>query len=841
MGFEYPGFQEDLIEEKKEAFLDEEALFSIFSKNKELPSFLSEDQMQMFKTDIDRRTEAISNFKKENPEKFEKLDTMINNSSVEKIMKERFIESDSGSLQEGSLRVQQVSRIIKDIFLSDESEGLIKSYTWDEIIKIENKNYNQELKDIFIEAYLQGNSVTTELNECFITDPQKIEKIKLVVDAFQFRNYTDIDSFLVILQDENKKNYQNEEYNKSIKDVNLLKNKIEIFSSIREKFKANGMSFTYDVDSMLAEDSQVIQRINDKLDLIVGLDKAFSLGKEADIISLREFIKRSDEELDIFKNPHKLGYLQDIKNEFNLGVENFFEFEQLCSLSNKEIKNKESIKNLIDSFNDKDIRIIDFENIKEKTSSINSELEQIKKNGGWGLGSRELRSLVENSDDYKYFKEEFLRTLSRTKGDYAANVFSDDLLNYICFNQTINLYLLKNKAEISSRGFLDKKDSNNSLLFEKINNKFNSNNISREDLAFSKNQIKEMTRNENMGYLLLASALEIEFDYFGVNGKNIEEIKGEIDKKAKDIINDYEENKEKYWPYIESILGYANDKNKNRVNDLLKIKDLWNFKFDHIKDLKDIVDSVKDFKMKPSGEKEKKSLDSYINNLNEHILIEDFEGVNQRIAKIDEKNRDKANGLLGLMASLIKDIQSRKVISEKEFDRLLSNKNIFKTLGLGMTLDSISDYQKATKENKEDGGSNIESVEIIKNCEEYLSAMNIDPSCMRVGGGREEGALSIAQGPIMIIGVKNKENRIIGRSLLIPLKKGDGWEFELKRPYGEGGEAIAEFTEELKRKGLRVLESVNDGVLGKSKKMESAERLSFYRDGHGDTSIEMVE
>ena len=63
----------------------------------------------------------------------------------------------------------------------------------------------------------------------------------------------------------------------------------------------------------------------------------------------------------------------------------------------------------------------------------------------------------------------------------------------------------------------------------------------------------------------------------------------------------------------------------------------------------------------------------------------------------------------------------------------------------------------------------------------------MEPSCMRVGGGFDYGALTIAQAPILILGVKDNFGKIKGRSLLIPIKdENEKWRFELKNTYGAG-------------------------------------------------------
>lgn len=465
------------------------------------------------------------------------------------------------------------------------------------------------------------------------------------------------------------------------------------------------------------------------------------------------------------------------------------------------------------------------------------------------LAVKNCESLIKNSPYYRQISSEFIENIRKTKGDYQAKTFPSDILKYISSSLLFS-YLTFEKPDKENLEKL-KENSLKSDIHKKIYNKACSGVLELKDVIPGRKATKKLIEKGNLEYLLVSQKLDIPFDYYGIFGKDIEEIKEEVDARAEELIENYSENKEKYLPYLDALLGYAS-KYKEEVKELLKIENLWEYKFSHLDDLNSILEEIKDMEMEIKQDKigEKENMGIYIKNLEEHLDIEEFSKVKQRISVIKEKNQEKALDLIKKMENIVAELLEEKNPEKKDIDTLLSNKAIFKHLGLVLSLESIRQmHQKINK--KEKNQEFLKSVEIIKKPEEYLGAMNMNPSCMRVGGMYDYGALTIAQSPILILGVKDNFGKIKGRSLLIPVKDENGkYRFELKNTYGNGEEYIKDFAEKIE---IVLREKVEDyhgetekiittdfikGELPKSKKLLSTRQLEFYRDGKGTVEFE---
>ena len=235
-------------------------------------------------------------------------------------------------------------------------------------------------------------------------------------------------------------------------------------------------------------------------------------------------------------------------------------------------------------------------------------------------------------------------------------------------------------------------------------------------------------------------------DCFSVFGKSLDSFKKEIDFKIRIIADDYDKKKEEYDLYISSLLGYGAIK-EDKTNEILKIEDLWNYKFGHIADLRLIVDEIKNLNIKAK-----------------------------------------------------------------------------------------------------DGSV---KVEILKKASEHFGAINMKPSCMAPGGKYDQYAFTIVEGPILIIGVKDDKNKVIGRSLLIPVQKENKegkkqWYFELKDSYGAGKEEVEEFCQKIEE-ALEKKDSYKEGEKIIYKKFIKGDLPSkkgdsnyFFRDGIGLTELDGI-
>ena len=469
-------------------------------------------------------------------------------------------------------------------------------------------------------------------------------------------------------------------------------------------------------------------------------------------------------------------------------------------------------------------------------------------------GKEFSKFLVENSSIRKEISHKFIEDIRKTKGDYQAKTFPVDLLKYISLSLASSYLTFKNPENDILEEL--KKKSKESEVHKKIYNKTHSNVLEVNDVALGRKTTKKILEKGNFEYLLAAEKLDIPFDFYGVAGKDLDEVKTKIDNMASELVKGYEQNKDKYLPHIDSLLGYAAE-NKERVNETLEIKDLWDFKFSHTGELNSILKEVKNLKINfNEGTQKQEDVRFYIKKLEESLKYENLSQAEEKISLIKEKNRKKAMSLIEKTRDISEMLRSNDLPEKKGIDSLLSNKAILGHLGLGLSLESIKlTYQKMIQGQEEEKVSG--TVEILKNPEEYFGAMDMEPSCMRVGGVFEKDVTAIAQGPILILGVKNSSGKIIGRSLLIPIKErrheGDKegkYRFELKDTYGIGKAHIEYFAKKMEQElrnrikdyykgvGEIITKDTVGGDLAKSKKTPSMGILEFYRDGDGAYIIE---
>lgn len=448
---------------------------------------------------------------------------------------------------------------------------------------------------------------------------------------------------------------------------------------------------------------------------------------------------------------------------------------------------------------------------------------------------------------------DFMKKLRKVRGNYEACTFPRDVLKQISSSLT-HLYFFLKDGQPSPRHqdmafdawMMGKKRQPE--IFQKISNQT----FRVEDLFLGKDKIKELTETENLNYLAAAPHLKIIFDYYGILGKDLKEIKAETNGRAAEIIEGYEENKEEYISHLPSLLGYGKV-NKEALNDILKLKNLWDFKFSHIEDLKPIVDKMKDIKPLEIGGKgaEKEDIEIYYQNLKEHLEEENFSQVRERISQLKPQRQEKAINLLQKIEKIIAGLKAKEIPAEKDLSILVSNKEILTKLGLSLSFDSLGQiYKKFCQEKGET--SFLDKVDILKTAPEHFSAMDIAPSCVRAAGEHSKLAFQVVYGPILVIGVKDGLGKIKGRALLIPIKDTRGkWRFELKQTYGLGDKEIKEFVQKiednLREDGLYqkeeqvISKELLEGKLPPLNPISSSPANSFWRDGKGEVVFEVKQ
>ncbi len=432
-------------------------------------------------------------------------------------------------------------------------------------------------------------------------------------------------------------------------------------------------------------------------------------------------------------NFEKLSQIENIYSILNNRTETLKQSLDFC-----EVKTEEEFEEFCDNSDVyKSLKLLDEDFDKFKKFDFGEETYD-----GESIILEEIFPLFESHPLCKKIQDDFLDKLKKVRGNYVAENFPNDISSKISASVFFDYYLFQNaKKENFPDEILEKIKNKKPEIYKKIMH----NNIRLEDVLLSKRTVKKLTENENINYLIAIKQLDkfSQFDCCSIFGKNLDDIKEDLKFEIRRIADNYFSKKEEYELFLSSLLGYGGIETK-KTKEILNIENLWDYKFDHIKDLKLVVDEIKNLSL-------------------------------------------------------------------------------------------------STKDNG--------SVEILQKAAEHLGAINMNPSCMAPGGKYDQYAFTVVEGPILIIGVKDDEGRITGRSLLIPVQnensKGEkNWYFEIKNTYGVGQEDIEKFCqiieENLKEKGLYkkdekiIHKKIVDGKLP-SKKGNSD---YFYRDGTALTQLE---
>ncbi len=636
---------------------------------------------------------------------------------------------------------------------------------------------------------------------------------------------------------------------------NLIKENIQ---TINKKFRDGGI-FIVDANwetALRAGEQGTAKKILADISKIQDVRKRYGMSSEAirakkifDFIELPEEEKAKIFSLEIEEKMRSFKIKPKLFLEI-LTVSKIFENDNLRG--GVLFKNEKQIKKVLSDFKIDEIEADDFRynfvphlRVCEKTKFLDKispknyfdeELTEQEKHFP--------KFLIERSSVHKDISSKFIENIRKTKGDYQARTFPPDLLKYMSSSVASSYLVFKDLDEKTLKKLENK--SKESETIKKIYNKAHSNVLELDDVVLGRKTTKRIFKDGNFEYLLAAQKLNIPFDFYGILGKNLEEVKIKIDAMADELINGYEQNKDKYLPYIDSLLGYAVQK-EEAVNETLDIKDLWDFKFSHTGELKLILEEVKNLKINFDEENQgQEDFGVSIKNIEKYLKSQNFSQAKEKISLIKEKNRNKALDLIEKIRDVSEILKRGDIPEKKDVDTLLSNRAILGHLGLGSSLGSVKQiYKKIIKEQAKEKISG--TVGILQNPEEHFKAMDMSPSCMGVGGEFQNFALAITQGPILVLGVKNNFGKIIGRSILVPIKDGKGqWRFELKDSYGVGAEHIEDFAKKMEQELRNKRESyyektddiitkefIVDGKPPKSKRTSPAEELKFWREGEG--------
>lgn len=803
-------------------------------KNEEIEA---KDKMETLSNLSEIKMEVAASVK-EDPEKFgeilKKLDTWKPKKSI---IKE--------AAKESLIGVKEAT--IKDI---------IRYYFSSQLAKFDKINPSPKLREFVDKLITQGMMTEfkplNEMNELNLTEKEiellgnMIETEETVKEKGYFGSRKNFIEELRELKEANVGGFLSD--NQKIAQILLDKEQFEEIKKnlpkIREEIKKMNADFNFNWYKL--EDWGIGKKENTEMILQLTLQEIEDIKKFAEKYHFEEISGKDLLDFKSFEKNIREGILSEdfekMFKDFNLKA---FSFESLKNFyeifsHNKEILSEkgEMLKKIISDFGIKEIGT----GFRDLLSLSKEEIEKIGQRDFSDPTSRKkLNQFIINSSIYQEVSSKLVESIKKAKGDYQAKVFPKSLLKYL----SSSLFFSYLSFEKPQKEILEKVKGKDEEMHKKILSK----NLEIKDIVPGKKAIKRIIDTGNIEYFLAAQELDISFDLFGIFGNDIESIKQTIDKKAEEFLENYSQNKEKFLPQLGSLLGYAS-KYEAEVNEIFKIENLWDFKFSHLEDLNSILSEVSELKME-IGEQKKEDPTAYFQNMEDHLNVEKFTQAREKLSLIEEKHRERALGLVEKMEKVIEILRKKEIPERKDVDTLLSNKNIFKNLGLSLSLDSLWQvYQKINQ--KEEKEEFLKSVEILKKPEEYLGAMNMEPSCMRVGGGtHEHGALVICEAPILILGIKDNFGKIKGRSLLIPVKdKNNKWKFELKNTYGVGREYIENFAKEIERNLMergkdyykdeeKIIEESIDGSLPKSKKIASTKKMEFYRDGKGSVELEV--
>ena len=581
----------------------------------------------------------------------------------------------------------------------------------------------------------------------------------------------------------------------------------------------------------------------EKLCEIDKIRSIFTTTSEKNLESVLRFCNiKTPEQLEKLCEITKVGGILQFTSEENFElILKFFQINKLKDF--KQLCENKEVRNIFIELTEKDIKKI--ENRDFKKSSFR----------------KKMSPLIENHPLHYQISSEFIKNIRSAprRDDYQEKPELKELLKHIATSSTFSYLALEkpNKETLEKlKEKIERSTGEKQKMYQKLYGTIKNKNFYLSEVIPGQKAIKTLDKPENINYLSLSKELDIPFDKFGVIGKDLEEVKEEVDKRGKEIIEDYSQNKERYLPYLNSLLGYGK-KHKEWMNKILKADDLWEFKTSHLdNDLKSVLDKIKDLETETGKIEGKETLETPIENLEAHLKVEEFSKAKKRISLIKEENREKALELIEKSEKVIDLLKQEKNPNPKDISLILANKGIFKHLELSLTWDSIRILSMKLVQGKREMEYSG-SVEIFKEPEEYFGAMDKGDSCMRVEGGKAYGALTIAQGPIFIIGIKDKFKKIIGRSLLIPVKDEKGkWRFELNNTYGLGEKEIEDFAKKIEKtlkkekkdyyKGTDKIivkkKELSQGELPKTKTTSFSQNPKFWRDSvWGDVELKKVE
>lgn len=468
-------------------------------------------------------------------------------------------------------------------------------------------------------------------------------------------------------------------------------------------------------------------------------------------------------------------------------------------------------------------------------------LEEIKQKGEKSLFDEKIKEKAKII--YQFLIEKhILENLKQAKGDYFARFFPNKIISFLSSK------LLENFIEYQ-------KKENEQILAEKkpeFLKKIKHHHFNLRDVLLGKKALKRLIEENNFAYLSAMVYFKDKispFDYYGILGKNFEEIKGEIDNLATTIIEKdlYEKHKEEYLLHLPSLLGYGMI-NPKLLNEILREEDILSFKFKKADlELKKIIEQIKDIEYLPAQKNTfqieilkisifhlKKSFQSEVENIKNNLSKLKNQSEGEKIIKEIEGIIQEAESLLEKMKENQSIIEEKNSL-EKRINNLLS-KRIINQLKMTQTRDDLLNLKRKLEKEKI---SPVQKVEILKNAPEMFSAINIEPSCERVGSEYQENAFTIVQGPVIIIGAKNIEGKIIGRMLLLPVKKIASWDWvlEAKTIYGKGEKEIEEYLSLLENILGRdkITKKIVEGELPPMNTEPSNRITDFYRDEMGTT------
>lgn len=457
---------------------------------------------------LSRNKKGIEDFDEENPEKLGELLVKLEDWKPE-------IQIEKSKEQLKNINPEMIRDSIKYRFL-------------EEIIKFENSEPSERVRKFLDKIIsLNGFAHSDQMRELDNLNPTE-EEMELLGRMAEISSEPNV-------------GYSWANSIKKLRDGTINYNRKEIFSilkneeefsqiennirSLERKFKEKGLLFNLCwLGVRLGSEGRVDEAVSE-IDNIKKLNDIYNFSKvisRTDVVFLNSLPEKAKDNLfsEDFKKKAK-----DFKMNFH-SLYDLIKFQEILANENF-IEGKDDFEKIISDFGIEKIEVRRLEDLLDLDGTeINNILE--KDFSDSSLRKR-ITPLVKKSPFYKEISSKFIENIRAIKGDNFVDSFPIELLRYISSSLTFSYLALRDKKEKLVEPLKEKNPE--------IYNKILQNELGLKDFIPGRKDTEKIL--ENFGYLSAAEELNIPLDFYGVQGKNIKEIKEKINGSDNPLIKNY--------------------------------------------------------------------------------------------------------------------------------------------------------------------------------------------------------------------------------------------------------------------------------------------------------------